>query len=64
MPRCTGPQVTARGGYALRGLERLGADHLSDFSLQELLFKLDGLPFLDDGTEPKEQVDWDDYLDG
>lgn len=36
------------GGYTLRDLERLGAVHLPDFSLQELLFKLDGLAFLDD----------------
>jgi hypothetical protein len=39
-----------RGGYALRDLERLGAAHLGDFSLHDLLFKLDGITFLDDST--------------
>lgn len=39
-----------RGGYTLSDLERLGAAHLPDFSLRELLFKLDGLAFLDDST--------------
>lgn len=39
-----------RGGYSLRELERLGAAHLSRFTLGELLDRLDSVAFLDDET--------------
>jgi hypothetical protein len=49
-PNSRRPDSHTRGGYALRDLERLGAARLPDFSLPDLLFKLDGLAYLDDST--------------
>jgi hypothetical protein len=38
-----------RGGYSLRQLERLGAAHLPDFALDELVDRLDSIGALSDG---------------